>query len=363
MTRPRFPAPPEAHEEKQVRSEAADRLGDSIQGHESESNNNTEHEMRDPSFPSRSDYPRQDFLNQIPSVAPARSASSDQRSDKANHPEPNLPQYGSERLNSDSKILFLPAYSQEIQASKRSIEQTPGYEVTSTTNKIVAWPFRRGSVESENRARETCQPDDQDTYEIYHDSDDVHPNSRERSWPMEHSNFRRPMGISQVSHQQIPSSTAQARSTGLPNSGSMLPDQSSLQTVDHSRREQGSPNRSGSFSPSRLTSNESQDTNKPQSHNERSVGPLFASFLRKAIKKDLLEKPHLEEFKALAQQILEFVAAFGSGVAYDVKCLREWEIQLKTTAFVSGLIRNNSRGPNLLTLICQGNSQVGYLVF
>ena len=361
MTRPRFPVP-KAHEEKQVRSEAADRLGDPIQGHESESNNNTEHEMSDPSFPSRSDYPRQDFLNQILSVTPARSASSDQRSVKANHPEPNLPWYGSERLNSNSKILFLPACTQAVQAPKRSIEQNPGYEVTFTTNKTVAWP-RRASVESENRARETCEPDEHDTHETYHGTSHVCPNSSERSRPTEYPDNHRSMDINQVSHQYLPSTAAQVRSTELQNLGPMPPDQSSLQTVDYSRREQGSPNRSGSFSPSRLTSNESQDTNKPQSHNERRVEPPFASFLRKAIKKDLLNKPHLEEFKALAQPILECIAAFGSDAAYNVKYLRDLETQLKTTAFVSGLIRNNSRGPKLLTLICQGNSQVGHLVF
>jgi hypothetical protein len=317
--------------------------------------------MRDPSFPSRSDYPRQDFLNQILSVTPARSASSDQRPDKANHPEPNLPWHSSERLNSNSKILFLPAYTQAIQASKCSVEQEPGYKVTPTTNKIGARP-RRASIESENRARETCQPDDQDTYETYHETSHVCPNSSERSRPTEYPDNHRSMDPNQVYHQYLPSNAAQLRSTELQNSGSMPPDQSSLQTVDYSRREQGSPNRSGSFSLSRSTSNESQDTTKPQSHNERRVEAPFASLMRKAIKKYILEKPHLEEFKALAQQILECIAAFGSDAAYNVNCLRNLEIHLKSTAFVSGLIRNNSRGPNLLTLICQGNSQVVHLV-
>ena len=74
--------------------------------------------------------------------------------------------------------------------------------------------------------------------------------------------------------------------------------------------------------------------------------------MRSAIEEDILEKPHLEEFKALAQQIFDCIATFGSDAAYNVKCLRELEINLTTTALVSGLIRINSRGPDLLTLIC-----------
>jgi hypothetical protein len=345
MARSRFPAPPKAYEEKQVRSEAADRLGDPIQGHESENNNNTEHEMNDPCFPSRSDYSRQDFLNQNPSVTPARSASSDQRSDKANDPEPNLPWYGPERLNSNSKILFLPADTQAIQASKRSIEQNPGYKVTSTTNKIVAWPFRRGSVESENRARETCQPDEQDTYEKYHESDDVCPNSEERSWPMEHSNFRRPMGISQVSHQHIPSSTAQARSTGLPNSGSMLPDQTNLQVMNNRRGDPTSPKLLGTVSPSGLNSNESQITYKEQSQTELDAELRYHSVIHREMEEYLSKKPHHEESKALVQHVFGVIGSFGSSSGVDLKILRRLERQWTTKALVSGSIRNNSKAP------------------
>jgi hypothetical protein len=142
----------------------------------------------------------------------------------------------------------------------------------------------------------------------------------------------------------------------------MPPDQSSLQTVDYSRREQGSPNWSDSFSSSRSTSDESQVTNKQQSHNERRVEPRFTSIMRRAIKENLLEKPHLAEFNGLAQQILERIAAFGSDAAYNAKYLLDLEINSTTTALVSGLIRINSRGPDFLTLICQENSQVGHLV-
>jgi hypothetical protein len=67
--------------------------------------------------------------------------------------------------------------------------------------------------------------------------------------------------------------------------------------------------------------------------------------MQRAIKENLLEKPHLEEFKVLAQKTLDNIAAFGSHAALNVKSLRELEKHLKTTAFVSDLIRNNSRVP------------------
>jgi len=349
MTRPRFPLS-KAHEEKQVRSEAADRLGDPIQSHESESNNNREHGMNDPSFPSRSDYPRQDFFNQILSVTPARSASSDQRPVKANHPEPNLPWYGSEKLNSDSKILFLPAGertffsadTQAIQASKRSIEQNPGYEVTSTTNKIVAWP-RRASVESENRARETFQPDEQDTYEIYHGTSHVCPNSCEQSRPTEYPDNHRSMDINQVSHQYLPSTAAQVRSTELQNLGPMPPDQSSLQAVDYSRREQGSPKLLGTVSPSGLNSNESQITYKEQSQTEPDAELSYHFIiLRRKIEEYLSAKPYREESKALVQHVFGAIDRSKSSSGLGTKFLQRLERQLTTKALVSGLVRNNS---------------------
>lgn len=330
MARPRFPAP-KAREENKVR------LGDPIQGHESDYNNNMEHEMSGPSFPSQSDYSRQGFLSQIPSVTPARSPSIDRWSIEANIPEDNLPWDGLERSNTPSRSPspWFPPSSENtrvIQALKRRAEHNPGCNLTSTRGKIDA-RLRRNSVEWENLARETFKRLEQDTYEIYHESDDVFPNSSERSWPTQYSKFQRPLKRSQVSHQRFPSSPAQAQSTELRDSGSVSSDQPSLQAVDYSRGDQTSPNLLCASFPSVSNNSEFQITNKNQSQSARLFEPSYhpIRILHKEIKAYLLKKPHLEEFKLLVQDSFEF-NGFGLTSAYDIDCVKDLEIDLTTKA-------------------------------
>jgi hypothetical protein len=324
MARPRFPAQ-EAREENQVRSKAADSLEDSIKCNEPEENDNLEYEMNCPSFPSRSDYSSQGFLGQIPCSS---------------------------------------AYYQATQAFKRSIQQDRKH--TSTRDKPSARP-RYASVDSENRMSKTCEPREQNIPDMYQELHDVLPNSSERSWPIEHPNILRSMEINQVSHQYYPSVTAQTRSTERQNSGSMPPDQPSLQAGDYSRSEQTFNNLLESFFQSRLNSNESQVSSGQQSQTERHVELSDQSMIiiLREIKVHVLEKPHLEEFKTLVQDCFEYIARFGLNSTCDIRCLWDLEIHLTTKAFVSGFVRNKNRGFDLLTLIAKkiAKSDTSYLSF
>jgi hypothetical protein len=83
------------------------------------------------------------------------------------------------------------------------------------------------------------------------------------------------------------------------------------------------------------------------------------------IKEYLLEKPYLEEFKALVQDCFGYIARFGLNPACDIRCLWDLEIHLTTKAFVSGLVRNNDKKFDLLTLIAKriARSDNSYLGF
>lgn len=284
--------------------------------------------MSGPSIPSRSDYSRQGFLGQI------------------------------------GQILYSSAYTQVPQALTRSIEQDLGH--TSARDKPSARP-RSSSVDLENRMRKTCEPREQNIPEIYQEFHDVLPDSVERSWPMEHPNILRSMAINQVSHQQSSNITAQARSTELQYPGTMQPDQPRQQAVDDIRGEQTPPNLLGSFFPYQSTSNESQVSSGQQPQTERHVKLSYQSLITTLalIKAHLLAKPHLEEFKALVQDCLEYITRFGQHSWCDITCLWDLEIHLTTKAFVSGLVRNKNRHVDLLTLIAKklAKSDTSYLSF
>ncbi len=340
MARPRFPAP-KAREENKVR------LGDPIQGHESDDDDSMEHEMN---VPSLSELLSPSFLSQIPPVNPARSPSTDCWSIEATTPEDNLPWHGSERSNPPSRSpspWFLPSseISRVIQALKRRFEYNPGCNLTSTSGKIGA-RLRRDSVEWENMARETFEQPEQDTQDRYHESDDVFSNSSERLSPTQDSKYQRSLKRGLISHQRFPSSTAQAQaqSTGLRDSGSMSSDQPSLQAVDYSRGDQMSPNVLCASLPSVSNNNKSQITSKHQSQTARIFEPSYhpLGIVYRGIKAYLLEKPHLEEFKLLMQDFFEF-NGFGLFFAYDIDCVKDLEIDLTTKALVSRLIKNHNK--------------------